>query len=259
MSEDVDIEIIGQDEAAAKPARQIGLKSLGLGLIIAALFGAGGGAVLSKTLQSPAVDISPLKTTLDALETENKTLKAQLTRLQRDIKALPKPAALDMTSIESRLEALEGAKPQAIDQDLLARLEALNEEGSEVLDLSDITARIAALETRPVLASTTPANITPNQVEAGSVLPFPKAAILSALETSHPSGGWLKRSLKKHISVQSEDNPRYLVELIVENIEEGNNQAALTAFDKLPSDAKAAGQAWRESLGNKFKVISESQ
>jgi len=81
-------------------------------------------------------------------------------------------------------------------------------------------------------------------------MPFPEAAILSALESSQPSGGWLKRSLKKHISVQSEDNPKYLVELIVQSIEEGNIDAARTAFDKLPAEAKAAGQAWRESLAN---------
>jgi len=60
----------------------------------------------------------------------------------------------------------------------------------------------------------------------------------------------LKRSLKKHISVQSDDNPHYLLEVIVQNIEDGNIEAALSAFDKLPDEAKAAAQAWRESLAN---------
>lgn len=246
MSEDADIEIIPPHEDPPKTERRFGFITLGLGVIIAALLGAGGGAILSKTWQTPAVDISPLVTNIEALENENKTLMAQVSRLQRDIKALPKPAAIDLSDIKVRLEALETAKPQDINADLVARLEALKEDGSEALDLSDIVARIEALETRP--APVAPAKIITNQREIASFAPFPEAAILKALETSQPSGGWLKRSLKKHISVQSEDNPHYLVELIVKNIEDGKIEAALTAFDKLPAEAKAAGQTWRESL-----------
>ena len=245
MSEETDIEIIPQDEEVTKAVRQMGLKTLGLGMMIAALLGAGGGAVLSKAFQKPAVNISALTTTLEVLKSENKTLKAQVARLQRDIKALPKPAAIDLSSIETRLGVLEGAKPQVIDQDLLARLEALNEEGSEALDLSDILSRLEALETRPVPTApvATVSVQSPNSVSE----PFPKTAVLAAIEASEPSGGWLQRSLKKHISVQSDDNPRYLVELIVQNIKDKNIEAALAAFDKLPAEAKAAGQDWRES------------
>jgi len=60
----------------------------------------------------------------------------------------------------------------------------------------------------------------------------------------------LKRSLKKHISVQSDDNPHYLLELIVQSVEDGNIETAITAFDKLPDEAKAAGKTWRDSLNN---------
>jgi len=49
-------------------------------------------------------------------------------RLQRDIKALPKPATLDVTKLTSRIDALESAKLQEIDLDLVARLEALKED-----------------------------------------------------------------------------------------------------------------------------------
>lgn len=245
MSENTDIEVMSQDEEVTKPVRHIGLKALGLGMIIAALLGTGGGAVLSKLLQKPAVNISTLTTTLGVLKSENKTLKAQVARLQRDIKTSPKPAAIDLSSIETRLGALEGAKPQVIDQDLLARLETLKEEGSEALDLSDIIARLEALETRPVSTATIPiVSVQPHKSISET---FPKAAILAAIEASEPSGGWLKRSLKKHISVQSEDNPRYLLELIAQNIKDRNIEAALAAFDKLPAEAKAAGQDWRES------------
>jgi len=151
MSEDADIDIQEPFVEAEKLPRRVGFKALGLGVLIASILGAGGGAMLSKTWQKPAVDISPLTTNIEALQSENKTLKAQVTRLQRDIKALPKPTAIDLTEIESRLTVLETAKPQDIDQELVARLEALNEAGSEALDLSDITARIEALESRPVV------------------------------------------------------------------------------------------------------------
>ena len=254
MSEDADIkddggiEILPPKEGTPKLERRIGYKTLGISVIIASILGAGGGAMLSKTVQKPAVNISPLRTNIEALQSENKTLKAQVTRLQRDVKAQPKPAAVDLTNIEARLDALENAKPKEIDPDLVTRLEALNEEGSEALDLSDIIERIEALETRPPAVS--PAIVAPVLSAMNTSVPFPEAAILATLETSQSSGSWLKRSLKKHISVQSDDNPHYLLEVIVQNIEDGNIEAALSAFDKLPDEAKAAAQAWRESLAN---------
>jgi len=248
MSEDADIEILPEpEEETSKPELRVGFKTLGLGVIIASILGAGGGTMLSKMMQKPAVDISPLMTKLEALQSDNKALKAQVTRLQQDIKARPKPVAVDLTNIEARLAELESAEPQEIDTDLVARLEALKENGSEALDLSDITARIEALENRPSVISS---NVAPTLSDVRAAEPFPEAAILAALDISEPSSGWLKRSLKKHISVQSGDNPHYLVELIVQNIEDGNIEAALTTFDKLPDEAKAAGQAWRESLAN---------
>ena len=248
MSEAADIEMTPPESEDVKPQRQIGIKTLGLGVIIASLLGACGGAILSKMLQNPAMDISPVTANIEALEAENKTLKVQVTRLQRDIKALHQPAKIDLSDIEGRLKALETANPQEIDKDLVARLEALKEDGSEALDLSDITARIEALETRP--APVTSANVTLAKSIDAVPMPFPEAAILKTLETSQQAGGWLKRSLKKHISVQSEDNPQYLVEMIVQNIEDGNIEAALTTFDKLPAEAKAAGAAWRSSFAD---------
>jgi len=248
MSEDADIDIIPPEDDTPKPERRVGVKTVGLGVIIASLLGAGGGAILSKMLRAPAANISPLTTHIEALQSENKTLKAQLARLQRDIKALPKPQAVNLNPIEGRLKALESTTPQDIDPELITRLEALKEEGSEALDLSDILARLEALENRP--AAVVPLDVTPAITAITSPDPFPEAAILAALEASQPSGGWLKRSLKKHISVQSDDNPHYLLELIVQSVEDGNIETAITAFDKLPDEAKAAGKTWRDSLNN---------
>lgn len=254
MSEKADIEISPQEEELLnseppKPWRQgVGIKTVGLGVIIASLLGAGGGAMLSQMLQTPAADISPLATNIEALQSENIALKAQVARLQRDIKAVPKPQLVNLKPIQARLMALENAAPQEIDPELVARLEALNADGSEALDLSDILARLETLEKRPIAA--VPTDNTTIAISAIPSMPFPEAAILAAIDSAEPSGGWLKRSLKKHISVQSDDNPHYLVEQIVQNLEHGDLEAALLAFDKLPDEAKTAARGWRESLSN---------
>ena len=85
MSEDADIkddggiEILPPKEGTPKLERRIGYKTLGISVIIASILGAGGGAMLSKTVQKPAVNISPLRTNIEALQSENKTLKTQVT------------------------------------------------------------------------------------------------------------------------------------------------------------------------------------
>ena len=261
MNENTDVEILPPEALEpeiefleATPRKRFGLAGILATAFLASALGAGAMYLVAEFLKTPAptVNLVPLTERVDALNTENKTLKAQLTRLQRDMKASPKPLAVDLSGIETRLERLEAAKPQALDPDLIARLEALKEGGSEALDLSDILARIEALETRPVERVAVPIE-TPNvaavpTAQTTSIIPFPKAKILAAIDKADRSQGWLKRSLKKHISVQSEDNPRYLVELAGQNIEAGNLDAAIAAFDKLPAEAKAVATEWRNSV-----------
>ena len=67
------------------------------------------------------------------------------------------------------------------------------------------------------------------------VLPFPKTVILEALDKADESQSWIKRTLNKNITVQSEDNPRYLVELIEMDLTAKKYSDALTKFDKLPA------------------------
>ena len=56
------------------------------------------------------------------------------------------------------------------------------------------------------------------------------------------------RDRNKNITVQSEDNPRYLVELIEMDLTAEKYSDALTKFDKLPEIAKRAGKEWREAF-----------
>lgn len=274
MSETPDIEILPHEEddgVEVKPQRLVGYKTLGLATIFAALLGAGGGAFIAKVTDKPAPNLAPLRTKLDTLASENKTLKAQISQVQKGVKAIPKSNTVDVAGIEARLGKLESAEPQPIDPDLVARLEALKGEGSDVLDLSDIKRRLDSLETigtsdetreliqdlyervaeweiklEDVQRKPEPAKILPS--ETTEAIDFPKAAILAALDSEKPAGGWLKRTLNKHISVQSEDNPRYVVELIETDIANGDMASAVMKFDKLPEAARTAGQDWRKAL-----------
>lgn len=297
-ADEIDVEVLTKaEDKLVKPRRFIGYKTLGLATIIAALLGAGGGGVLSKVTAPSAPNLSPLKAQIETANSDNKALKAQLARLQQDMKkqgarqAKPAPK-IDLSAIETRLLELENAKPQTIevatpiDPDLVTRLEALQSEGSDALDLSDILARLEKLETKDTMESTLEPRLTPADREAllaalksdlmtdesfekgaaltppiqplnvnvlenvnvPDVLPtFPKAAVLEALSEADKSS-WIKRTLNKRITVQSEDNPRYLTELIEQDLEAGHISDALTKFDKLPETAKSAAQDWRDAF-----------
>ena len=278
------------DVMPTKARNTVGFKTLGLATLIAASLGAGGGAFLSKITSPAAPNLSPLKSQIETALSENKTLKSKIADLEQDLKksAAQKPVAapkVDLSSIESRIDSLEAIEPtQAIDEELLTRLEALQSEGSEALDLSDILARLEKLETQKLVSQTideadrkallmelksdlmTEETLLENSDAPRSVLSastglpiplssanlpeFPKAAILGALSKADESG-WLKRTLNKHITVQSEDNPRYVVELIEKDLDAGDLTAAMTKFDTLPEAAQTAAKTWREAFKDK--------
>jgi len=251
MSEDTDIDILPPEMGEAvetKPKQRFGLPILLSAMFVASALGAGAMYFAANMLKTPAPNLSPLTASVETLKRENKTLKTQIAGLQSDIKAIPKAETVNLSVIKSRLENLEKIDPQTIDPDLIARLEALKSDGSEALDLSDILARIDALESRPATIMAAPVAARAEKPDTQAAMAFPAAKIMTVLDKAEASQGWLKKSLNKHISVQSEDNPRYLLELAVKNIEAENIEAAIAAFDKLPADAKAAGQDWRDSV-----------
>ncbi len=279
------------DVMPTKERSTVGFKTLGLATLIAAGLGAGGGAFLSKITSPAAPNLSPLKSQIETALSENKTLKSKIADLEQDLKKSPaqKPVAtpkVDLSGIESRLDSLEAIEPQtqAIDEELLTRLEALQSEGSDALDLSDILARLEKLETQKAATQTineadrkallmelksdlmaeetqlensaAPRSILsastglPIPLTAANLPEFPKAAILDAL-TEADESGWIKRTLNKHITVQSEDNPRYVVELIEKDLDAGDIAAAVTKFDTLPEAAQTAAKTWREAFKDK--------
>ena len=262
-------------KAEPKPKKRFGAPALIGTAFLSSILGAGVIWLSSQYFQTPAPDMAPLQTKIEmvskdmaALTAENKTLKSQISKLQNTpVSQAAAAAPVDLTPIEARLKALEGAKPTQIDPELVTRLEALQSSGSEALDLtdilarldtlegaepetrdmSDIEARIEALENAPVTQQpvATLTAVSAPVIDMREPVDFPLDAVLASLPKT---GSWLERSLKKHISVQSEDNPRYLAELIQKSIEDGDIEAAIAAFDKLPPDAKAAAQAWRDGI-----------
>jgi len=279
MTADDDIEILPPEEAEIAeptPKKRFGPAALTGTAFLASLLGAGTMFGASTLLPETAPDIGPteakVKSLTDetqSLKAEAKTLKAQINRLQRDMATKPS-ATPDLSPLEARLAALENVEtpPAQINEDMLVRLEALQEGESGALDLSDILDRLSALEERsavppesdnsdilarlealetrsvtvesmPVITATSQPNLTPA---------FPEDAIRAAIDDVQGSEGWLKRSLKKHISVQSEDNPAFLLETILEALEASDIETALTAFDKLPPRVKSAGTDWRERM-----------
>lgn len=291
MVSDDDIDVLpGDDDAQLeaeqpRPRKSIGFKSLLAGMIIAAVGGAAGGTFLSQ-LTSPAplpavkTDLSVVNSSLDALARDNKALKSQLSKLQKQ----SAPAPVDLAPLLARLGALENAAQIAsqnapepvVDEALIKRLEALQGEGSPALDLTDITQRLAALETagpdeqtrdalqdlyerqgelfiqiedalvdepKTVLGVDAPAKVTAAPLPA-----FPEDELRAALEGMNKSQGWAKRTLNKHIAVRSEDDPESLIAGIKLDLEKRDVVAAASKFDSLPPQLRAAGQAWRSAL-----------
>jgi len=271
-------------DAETKPRKRFGAPALMTSAFLSSVIGGGVVWLASQYYAPKAADMTPLQTRLEtlsndvaALNAENEKLKTSVSSLENAPKAMDAFEAVDLTPIETRLTALEDAKPTEIDPELVTRLEALQSSGSEALDLSDIlsrldnvekmasenpdlpdvagaeltelTARLDALENRPVSLQPVATLTAVSMPVSNAVVPieFPTDMVLASLPKE---GGWLERSLKKHISVQSEENPRYLVELIQKNIEAEDLDGARAAFDKLPPEAKAAAQAWRDSLKN---------
>ena len=277
--EAVDAAEIDQAEMVAAeraPKKRFGPIALVGTAFLASLLGAGAMYGASTFIAPNTPNLGPLedklKTVTSASDTavaETKALTVKITRLERELKARPAASPpVDLTAIERRLAALEDVVPSLeapqIDEDVLARLEALQGEGSSTLDLSEILSRLAALESnassetdilkrldelesRPQAVVTAPSTVAMSSAPR-EIMPFPEDKIRQAIDRASPEKGWLNRTLKKHISVQSEDNPRYLLETILEKIEAGDIEAAIAAFDKLPPQIKSAGQNWRDTM-----------
>ncbi|GGX72402.1 hypothetical protein GCM10011309_23420 [Litorimonas cladophorae] len=213
----------------------------------------------SLTLAEP-VDLSTIETRLTTLETtapseidpatiaalnaaqadgfkwpDTSALQARVTALETELLKLSEVPASEMPSdfpvgLTERLEALEAQITQS------SSTEDLSVMMSNVLET--IEARVSALENVEPIAP---------RVERIAVLAFPKEALLKAVE-ANAEGGFVKKTLSRHVRVKDDDNPRTLIDQIEVDISEGRLDAAANKFERLPAPVKTAGQAWYESV-----------
>jgi len=206
-------------------------------------------------LDTEPVDLSGLEGRVSALENApspeiNPDALTALQAAQKDGFEWPDTAAL-----EDRIRDLEAKTKAPVDapipQSLMERLALLEAEletfhnaepmTAPQLDedmVSDIQARLTALENRP---PPTP------RVERISILAFPKAQLVTAVE-ANMEGGMIQKTLSRHIRVKDANDPLTLIEGIEEDLNEGRLTAAAEKFERLPMPVRRAGQAWYESV-----------
>ncbi|WP_409432402.1 hypothetical protein ACJ3XI_09320 [Litorimonas sp. RW-G-Af-16] len=267
-SDQVDVDTV---EDGAKPAKGIGFPVFALGLLLASALGAAGGGVIANMLQPDAVNVTPLRNDVSQLKASISGIEKQQADLTQAITM--RPAMPDISGLEARLSALETAPlptfdiPE-LDEDALAQLKAAQDAGFEWPDADLIAKTLAAmanriealeadLDSRPVFD---PAMVTPPAPtlavpssepiisEAAQPIPFPKSAMLLALNNTKDQGGFFARMRQKHIRVKDSDDPEVIINGIETAIASGDIETAKAKFDALPSTLRSVGQNWRKSL-----------
>lgn len=197
-------------------------------------------------------------------------------------------APMDLSPLEARIIALENAPSPEIDPDALSALQAAQADGFEWPNVDDLNDRLAALENRPIATtdpSVSPEMLLEmadriDALEAASalavapalptdllaridalenrpvvtpekqiipVLAFPKQAMLRATEDM-ATGGFIERTLSKHVRVKDDDDPRTLIEGIEADLSEGRLDLAANKYESLPAPVQQVARAWYESV-----------
>ncbi|WP_416877806.1 hypothetical protein [Litorimonas sp.] len=271
-------EEVGQDRKGLGLIPVLGLSLLAV--LLGAVGGAIGGAYGTHYL-FPPTNADDLRAAVqqDVGQLETKT-QAEINDIRQDLSDLETRLSQTssetkiqsfITGIEERLQTLENAPAPSlpdIDSDTLNALKAAQNEGfnwpetneidSQITNLNSKTealeaqivglnAQIESLEGDLETREAQPEIVQPETDTAKSIGPeFPKQALLNAAKNRAESQGFLSRTLNKHVSVDSPDSPKNLIEKIETAYEKGDIYTAIKTFDRLPSDIRSAGQDWRE-------------
>lgn len=195
---------------------------------------------------APEIDPAALKALQSARDDgfewpDSSDLEDRLAALQLRVETAPEPAKLP-DNLMKRLRALEaGAKAApaapAISGDGAATM-ASQTKALEKKRIERIESRLTALEKRP----------TPEpRVQSVAILPFPKIAMIKAVEENE-EGGMFKKMLSKHVRVKNDDDPVTLITQMEADVEQGLLTKALEKYDRLPDPVRDAGQAWHNSV-----------
>jgi len=252
---------------------------------------------------SGGTDLTPLNTEIKQLTDVNTALEKRLIKLEAAFKNFQKNSQaaqasvlkpIDLSDITLRLDKLEDTlDAPSIDEGLLTRLEALQDDGSPALDLSAIEVRLDALETTnetdeifsvvqenlqnlydkqaqtytqitalsgdlesiQVQLEDAQAAMSETKLSAAELLsvsaaglPFPKQALLDAVDAQAQKKPLLKRALGKHIKIKDPSDPSVIIAAIETDLARGNMAAAALRFDSLPPEIQSVASAWRNSL-----------
>lgn len=154
-----------------------------------------------------------------------------------------------LAALETSVEALSDTPDTNVPTDLMDRLSAVEAE-LEALRQTDNTnavdeAQLAELNNRISVLENQPA---PEPViERVSILAFPKAQLIQAVEDNQ-KGGIVEKTLSRHIRVKGPNDPLTLIDGIETDISEGRLTDAAKKFERLPAPVRSAGQAWYESV-----------
>ena len=267
----------------------VGMKTVLVLSILAALAGAFGGAAISQavSLKSPADD--NVQSQLESFSQEKDTLRREVSQLEESVNSLKTQKPKEITTLETRLKKLErerapadesafadiGARVEALEnspatqqagnvvsEDLLGRIEALEKQAPNE-DLNEIVDRLDRLEvqsvTQPQKSQMPRASraAAPSAAPVQTILipPFPRAEVLKAAGNSG-QGGWLNRTLDKHVQIRDADeaSPENLADQIQTYLDMGEFGKAIATFDTLPSKARSAGKAWRDAVAADIKA-----
>lgn len=273
------------EEEVVQERKGLGLLPvLGLSLL-AALLGAVGGAIggaygthylfpptsaddLRAAVQQ---EVGQLETKTDA---EINDIRQELSGLKTRLSQTSSETEIQsfITGIEERLQTLENAPAPSlpdIDSDTLNALKAAQNDGFNWPETNEIDSRIAKLNSKTegleaqIVGLTAQIESLEGDLEAREAQPrivqpetdtvksigpeFPKQALLNAARNRAESQGFLSRTLNKHVSVDSPDSPKNLIEKIETAYEKGDIYTAIKTFDRLPSDIRSAGQDWRDA------------
>jgi len=274
LMEDADIEPV-------EPRETRPWKTLIVTGLLSGLIGVGGGAAavyFGLKGQTP-VTVMNDRSAQDSLAQDLKLLETRL----KDVETTSRQSTpTDLTSIEARLSALEAATPTEFSPETVSALKAAQADDFDWPDMSDLEARLAALEagsTEDVpdlsrletrlsaveanVKKTRPATIPKALIariealekrpafapktEIVSLLPLPKEAMLNAIEDAQ-EGGIFKRTLSKHVRVKEDDDPRTLIAGIEDDIAAGRLDLAANKYERLPAPVQEIGQAWYENI-----------
>lgn len=199
-----------------------------------------------ETAPSPEVDPEALKA-LQAAQAdgfewpETDQIEAVLSQLDERLSAIEADVNAGGTEV-SKDEALSQEERDLANEETRAALQDLSQRVGSLETgpdkLQDIVTRLEALENRPL---PTPV------VERVSILAFPKAQMIEAVE-ANMEGGVIKKTLSRHIRVKDTDDPLTLIDGIESDLSEGRLADAADKFERLPAPVRAKGQAWYESV-----------